>query len=78
MLDGEQATGAQPAPGEGDDGGDHRHAVGPTEQRMMRIMLGHFGIQIGAVRNVRRVGHHQVDLPVEFGKQAGVGDVGPQ
>jgi hypothetical protein len=78
MFDGEQATGAQPTPGEADYGGYQPHAVGTTEQCVMRIVLGYFGIQLSTVGNIRRVGHGHVDLSVEFGKQAIDGDIGPQ
>src|ERR1700759_2788435 len=76
VLDGEQSAGAQPPPGLDDEGGYHRHAVRPAEQRMWRIMLSHLGFQHGIVGNVWRVGDDEVDQSVEFGKQAAGGDVG--
>ncbi len=76
MFDGEQATGTQPAPSKPDDRGYHRHPVGTAEQRVMRVMLRYFRFQNSSIRDVGRVGNHQVDLSVEFGEQAGRGDVG--
>ena len=68
VLDGEQATRAQPAPGEADNGGDHAIPSGAAEHRVRRIMLGHFGFQHDIVGNVGRVGDDQVDLSVKFGE----------
>src|SRR5882757_7390397 len=76
MLDGEQATRVQPASGEADDGGYHRHAVRSAEQGVGWIMLGHFGFQKDIIGNVGRVGNHEVYLSVEFGKQSRHADVG--
>ena len=43
---------------------------GPAEQRVGRIMFGHFGFQSRAVGNVGRVGNDEVHLAVELGQQA--------
>ena len=78
VLDGEEAARAQPAAGEPDDGSDHRHPVRAAEHRMGRIMVRDFGFELDAIGHIGRVGHHEVDLPVELGKQARVGDVSVQ
>ena len=59
-----------------DDRSDDPHAVGAAEQRVGRIMFGHFGFQLRTVGNVGRVGDDQVDRAVVVGQQAGCGDVG--
>ena len=71
MLDSEAAAGAQPSRRESDDRVDHPHAVRAAEQRMRRIMFGHFGFQYRAVGDVGRVGDKEVDLPVQFRQQPG-------
>src|SRR5258708_6698054 len=55
MLDGEQATRAQPPSGEADDSGYHRHAVPSAEQGVGWIVLGHFGFQNGTIGNIGQV-----------------------
>src|SRR6266699_3003235 len=45
VLDSEATAGKEPTRREFDDCGDHGHAVGTTEQRMVWIMVGYFGIQ---------------------------------
>jgi hypothetical protein len=76
VLDGEQATWAQPASGDANHCGDHRHPVRATEHRVGRIMLGDFGFQRDAVGYIGRIGHYEVDSSVELGKQARCGDIG--
>ena len=49
---------------------DDGHAVRSAEQRMRRIMFGHFGFQRRAVGDVGRVGDDEVDGAVEFGQQS--------
>ena len=49
---------------------------GPPNTRVVRIVFGHFGFQLGTVGNIGRVGHQQVDPAVEIRQQAGFGDVG--
>ena len=73
MFDGEDAARAKPASGQADDGGDHRHPVRPAEHSVVWIMLSDFGFHGRGVRDIRRIGHHQVDTAVQSGKQAGPG-----
>ena len=72
------ATAAQPAPGQCDDGVDDRHPVRPAEQRVWRIMFGHFGFQRRTVGDVGRVGDDEIDAAVQLPKQSGLCHVGAQ
>lgn len=71
------SPGTQPAAGEAHYRRDHRQTVRPAEHRLVGIMLADFRVQHGAVGNIGRIGHDQVDPSVQFWKQAGFGDVGP-
>ena len=76
MFDGAATAVTQQPCGHPDDRIDDGHPIRPAEQRVRRIMFGHFGFQCRAVGNVGRVGDDEVHLAVEFGKQPGPGDVG--
>ena len=76
VFDADSARRPQQPGGQVDDAVDDRHAVRPAEQRMRRIMFGHFGFQCRTVGDVRRIGHDEVDGAVELGKQARLGHVG--
>jgi len=45
------------------------------EHGVWRIVVSHFGFELGAIRNVGRVGHHEIDVALELGQHTGAGDV---
>ena len=60
---------AQPARDVRDHRLDDGQPVRAAEQRAVRVVVGHLGFELGALRDVRRVGHHQVDTALEPGEQ---------
>ena len=75
MLDGTAAAVAQPSSCELDDGVDDDQSVRSAEQRVRRIVFGHFGFQRHAVGDVWRVGDNEVDSVFELSQQSGRSDV---
>ena len=76
VLDGEPCARAQPPHRQGNHGTDHCHAVRAAEQRVVRIMFGHFGSQFDLGGYVGRVADDEINPAVEVREQAGGGHVG--
>ncbi len=75
VLDACRAADSKPPRDVADHGFDDGQTVDATEQRGVRVVIHDLRLQLRAFRDVRRIGHDQIDAALEPWQQVPIGDI---